>query len=275
MDAALAARLTLLRLAVAALLAAAPALALAFGPLGHEIVAEIAARELDADTRAAVERLLGERASPGLREVSTWADRAREQPKYRDTASLHYINMPDGTCAYEPRRDCPGGRCVAGALARWVAVLGDARRADAERAEALRWVVHLVADLHQPMHVGRKADRGGNLVQLRLGRAGTNLHKVWDSDLLTESGRLRGRPWRAVDYADALRARGRPAADLAWSAGASAAWVRESCTLMRAAYPAQRRIGRDYVERHLPQLERRLAEAGYRLAALLDATLTP
>src|SRR5688572_18371585 len=158
--------------AFVAVLLASPAFA--FGPNGHEIVAEIASRELTPRARAEVERLLGDRASNAMRQWSSWPDGLREWPGYGSTGALHYLNFPRGECRYVPQRDCRNGKCVVGAIERFIAVL-ESRAPDRDRADALKWVIHLVGDVHMPLHAGWGHDRGGNDVQLRYRGEGWNL----------------------------------------------------------------------------------------------------
>ena len=243
--------------------------ALAFGPNGHEIVAEIASRELTPKARAEVERLLGDRASNAMRQWASWPDQLRVWPGYGSSGPLHYLNFPRGDCRYHARRDCRDGKCVVGALERFIGVL-DSRAPDRERADALKWVIHLVGDVHMPLHAGWGHDRGGNDVQLRYRGEGWNLHALWDSGLLKARGRLRGHA-----YAEALLREPRPRSELRWRGGAVERWAEESCAIVatQGFYPASARIDDAYVARHLPVLERRLVEAGLRLGALLNATL--
>jgi hypothetical protein len=249
-------------LALLALLAFAPPTT-AWGPRGHAIVAELAARELSPGARAEVGRLLGEDARDGLVRAATWPDAIRRWPGFGNTGPLHYVNFPRGECRYEAARDCPAGRCVVNGIAHFRAVLAS-DASDAVRADALRWVAHLVADVHQPLHATWGDDRGGNAVQLRFRGEGTNLHALLDSGLL----RTRGLAARA--YAEAIGPARRGAPD---AAGAEVAWAVESCALGRDAYPTGRQVDPSYVEKWRPILERRLALAASRLAALLDATL--
>lgn len=249
------------------LLAAAPARA--WGPLGHQTVAEIAARHLTPEATAMVEELLGDRAGPALREASTWADDLRAFEGLGMTAPYHYVNFPRGSCSYVARRDCPGGRCVVSAIERFSAQLrdGDSREA---RAAGLKWVLHLVADVHQPLHAGHAEDRGGNDFQVRWDGDGTNLHALLDSGLL----RARGR--RPVPFARELLER-LPAPDarqVRWTRDAPVRWAEESCRNVGAVYPASARIDDDYARRTRALLESRLLLAGLRLAAALNAAAT-
>ena len=255
--------------ALAALAFACPVFA--FGPLGHEVVAEIASRHLSPAARAEVERLLHDRASNAMRQWSGWPDDLREWPGYGSTAPLHYLNFPVNQCTYVPRRDCRNGKCVIGALERFVATAADRTLPDARRADALKWVIHLVGDVHMPLHAAWGYDRGGNDEQVQFRGDGMNLHKLWDSGLINT------RRLRAVPYSDDLLARPRHAFDTGWRAGSASRWAEESCRIVRdgAIYPEHPRIDRGYLDRNLPVIERRLLEAGTRLAAVLNTTLDP
>ena len=258
----------LARIVVLLAVFAASDVACAFGPLGHETVAEIASRQLNPRARAEVERLLGDRASNAMREVSGWADDVVHAQGHKELGPLHYVNFPRDTCRYDAARDCRDGRCAEAALVRYANVLATSRD-DAERAEALKWVIHLVADVHQPLHAGYADDRGAVNRQVQDGRKNTNLHSLWDSGLINKRG------MRAVPYADFLLQKPGPKVDATWSPRAPARWLEESCELIGGAriYDVGKRLDGGYVHRAQPVIERRLREAGFRLAALLNATL--
>jgi hypothetical protein len=242
----------------------------AWGPEGHRIVAELAQRHLDDAARTQVERLLAPEHTDRLADVATWADDLQDDPVHQAlwqaTRRQHYINFRDRSCAYRPPRDCPDGRCVVGALQHYVAVLGDRSQSDATRREALKFVVHFVGDVHQPLHAGYRDDKGGNTFQVQFQGKGSNLHRVWDSGLL----RSRGLDWRA--YAGQLDARG-PLALPPSASAPYAAWAAESCRLSAEVYPRGHVIDAAYVAAQRPLAERRLRVAGQRLAALLNRTL--
>lgn len=245
----------------------------AWGPEGHRIVAALAQRHLDPAAEAEVERLLAPEHTHQLADIANWADDLRSDPRqdalWKATRSMHYINMHDRRCHYQPPRDCPDGRCVVAALAHYVGVLGDARQSDAVRRQALKFVVHFVGDIHQPLHAGYRDDKGGNDYQVRFQGEGSNLHRVWDSGLLD----TRGLDWPA--YARRLDARGAVAlpAPIAPLDDPYAQWAEESCRLSRDIYPSGHVIDAAYADAERPLAERRLREAGERLADLLDATL--
>jgi len=154
--------------------------AFAWGADGHRLVAEEAEAHLSAASRAEVDRLLKLEPGATLRSISTWPDEVRSP----GTASWHYVNFPrDGNCTYVASRDCSNGACVVGAIEAQAAILSS-NAPDAERLTALKYVVHFVGDVHQPLHAGYADDKGGNTYQVQFGGRGTNLHSVWDSGLI-------------------------------------------------------------------------------------------
>jgi hypothetical protein len=259
---------------IAALLAAAPRPARAWGRLGHRASAQFAESLLTPRARAIIRDLL----EPGetLADAATWADEhSRDIP---GSAAWHYVNVPISAAHYDPR-DCARRGCVVSKIAEFRGVLADRRAPHARRRQALRFFVHFVQDLHQPMHVADRDDQGGNRLQLRYGRFdNTNLHQVWDSGLLRSRYRERDQPELVRDLAALAQ---RPEAR-GWTGGRIEDWADESLDLGRRAYrdPVTDRslrpgdeLGRDYEDAFLPQALERLARSGVRLADLLNAIL--
>jgi len=254
-----------LRLVLASLLMCQSSLVLAWGPAAHRMVGTLAEQQLTPAAQTETRRLLGGRS---LADVAPWADALRNDPAqrtlWRETAPLHYVNFTHESCRYVARRECPGGRCIVAGIERYAHVLGDRHRSDRERAEALRFLIHFVADVHQPLHAGHRPDRGGNRFQVRWNGRGTNLHAVWDSPVLASSGL----GWKA--HASALARRSRPRV-----AGQPAHWAEESCRIARdgGLYPQKRTLDDGYMARMRPLAERRVLEAARRLAELLNRNL--
>jgi hypothetical protein len=206
-------------------------------------------------------------------DVAVWADDIRD----RRTGPWHYVNVPFSAEGYVPSRDCLATGCAVSALEAATRVLRDGDSAR-DLADSLRWIVHLVADLHQPMHAGEGRDRGGNDTEVRLGRRRQpiNFHRLWDAEVV-EPLLARSDPLRA---AHALGQAVTPADATAWSAVPSpAAWASESHLLARALYgelatfPFDGRfilLPRDYPESQRARTATALSKAGVRLAALLD-----
>lgn len=235
---------------------------------GHRIVAAMAETRLSTPAAMEARRLLAVTGATSLADVATWADDLRdEEPPSalaKATAKMHYINFADASCAYDAARDCAGGRCVVAAIDRYASVLRDRSRSDAERAEALRFLVHFVGDVHQPLHAGYRTDRGGNTHQVQIGGKGSNLHAVWDHDLIAshDSG------WRKI--ALALQPSSRAVA-----VGTAREWAEASCRLTRDSgiYPQRRTIGVRYIESMRPLADERLQRASIALAAMLEQAL--
>lgn len=148
----------------------------AWGNEGHQIVALIADRHLTPVAKRKVQQLLALEPGATLASISTWADEHRSPA----TAAWHYVNLPKGNCRYDPARDCPDGRCVVAAIERQVAIYRSNANPE-EQLKALKYIVHLVADVHQPLHAGYADDKGGNTYQLQAFGRGTNLHALWDT----------------------------------------------------------------------------------------------
>ncbi|KAF1686450.1 endonuclease [Pseudoxanthomonas broegbernensis] len=253
---------------LAAVLAVAVVLpAQAWGPLGHRLVARLAEDGLTPQAQAGVARLLRGENAPGLAAIANWADELRgSDPQLgRRSARWHYVNIGDDGCRYRAARDCPGGDCLVDALDAQVRLLADTARSDAERLQALKFVVHLVGDAHQPLHAGHGHDRGGNTYQLNHRGRGTNLHAFWDSGLLN-TRRLDEDAWL-----ERLRALPQPPA--ASPPAGALAWALQSCRLVSQPgfYPQGHAIDAAYVDTYLPVAERQLRLAGAHLAAVLNA----
>lgn len=243
--------------------------AFAWGPATHRIVAELAERQLQPDVLAQIEPLLALSNARHLADIANWADDMREDPNRREfaraTARLHYVNFADSACRFEADRICKGGQCVVAAIKRYAATLGDRSRPLAERAEALRFLVHFVGDVHQPLHAGYRPDRGGNHMQVRIDGKGSNLHSVWDSKVTASAGLS----W--TRYAERLARQPR----IKDSDNDPVDWAEQSCRLTRDAgiYPDSRTIDSAYLTRMRPLAERQMRLAAARLAELLNRLL--
>jgi hypothetical protein len=284
-------RLLALSAALAALLVA-PA-AQAWSALGHRMVGALAERHLQPAVRAEVDTLLAGEPDPTLAGVATWADDLRntDAERFKATSRLHYVNTTDGTCRVVMERDCPDGQCVIGAIQTQRAILADRSQPLAARRDALKFLVHFVGDIHQPMHANNHPDKGGNDYQISLrtklepeayakknyvdGVMGTNLHSIWDYYILGEVGVDKpGHPGLGLKgYTAKLDAFPWPPEEGAVSQ--PEAWAAESCRLVdaRSLYPNGHVLDRTYLDAMRPLAEQRVRQAAWRLAKLLDDTL--
>ena len=179
------------------------------------------------------------------------------------------MNIGEHDCAYDIPRDCPGGNCVVEAIRTQTAILADTKRPRAERLQALKFVVHFVGDVHQPLHAGYGRDKGGNDVQVDWNNRGTNLHTLWDSRMLVTTGRS-----EAV-YLRHLRALPKPALGAIALPPPAAAWAEKSCRVVTQPdfYPRRAKLEQAYVDKHLPIAEQQLRAGGVALAAVLNKAL--
>jgi hypothetical protein len=247
----------------------APSPCLAWGPQGHEIIAAIALRELNTSARSQVAHLLG--GAVMMVHDSNWADEIREQR--RDTGRWHFVDIPLNASGYDARRDCRDQDCVVAQIENDLRILANRRLSDSVRAEALRFLIHFVADVHQPLHAEDNDDKGGNEVRVYLGRKRASLHRVWDSDVVDALGPDTDAVTDVVEHSIA------PAQRKAWAGGTPAQWANEAHAIARdQIYPPLRdrrelQLPRDYARREAAITQVQLAKAGVRLAWLLNTTL--
>jgi hypothetical protein len=249
-----------------------PALGHAWGQAGHRIVGEVAQRHLNPTARAEVESLLREFEPPGagLASVSTWADEIKRDPAWDHTRPWHYSDLPaDNTDGYVAARDCAAGGCVVEAILRSRDVLANETASRREKSMALKFLVHFVGDIHQPLHVGRSEDNGGTDIHVRHGGERRTLHWVWDVALVTELWPI----WE--DGAELIRQhlQGRPGLAEQWSTTDVVAWANESHRLaLETAYQIRHggAVDPEYIRRCMPVARLQLARGGVRLAAMLN-----
>jgi hypothetical protein len=244
-----------------------PLPAAAWAPEGHQIVAAIAARELTPNARAQIGALLGGKPDALMILDASWADEIRQQRP--ETNSWHYVNIELGSRGYDMGRDCPGGDCVVAQIERDAALLSDPRAPAPARKEALLFLIHFVADIHQPLHAADRNDKGGNSTLVRLRGKQLSLHQVWDQDVVTVMGNDSERI--AADIARQLT----PQQKAQLAKGTPTDWANESFALASTEIYGKLPSGRinlppDYSRRELSVTRLQLARAGLRLAAMLN-----
>jgi len=174
----------LARISLALLAVCWSSLAIAWDDFGHRMVVKLTYLKLDPDVRNKVDDLLGGGVEAFV-EASRSAD--RNKALRPDTRPWHYVNIPLGAQGYDRERDCPTSNCIVEKLQQFVEVLKSDTATKPEKQEALRFVLNLVADIHQPLHCADNKDRGGNDVALVWQKRKTNLYEVWDHYVLTNT----------------------------------------------------------------------------------------
>jgi S1/P1 Nuclease len=248
----------------------------AWGPEGHSIVAEIAQRHLSPAAASKVHDVLGGNIS--LASIASWADDARELvPK---SYNWHFVDIPLDATNYDPARDCqdlPRGDCVINAIARNKMVLADAQASPKDRQEALKFIVHFIGDVHQPLHTV-KDYVGGNefpvtffVDPVKKKRETTNLHSVWDNNLIKVT------VWDWGAYVTRIEEGWLPGKDVeTLSGGSPVDWALAAHKIavdVAFTVAINADLGEDYLQLTRPQVDQQLGLAGLRLARTLNEIL--
>lgn len=235
---------------------------MAWGQTAHRAAAQVAEHYFSPGTRIAVSEILGRER---LARASTWPDFMRADPSefWQETANpLHYVTVPDGE-VYSEALAPPEGDAYT-ALAQFSQTLRDPDATPDEKALALRFVVHIIADLHQPLHVGNGNDRGGNDFAVTYFGETRNLHQVWDSGMVDR--------WQLsyTELTDWLLDDITPERFESWNEPDPIVWITESAALRQQIYPEDRDLFWKYDFAWKETAEMRVAQAGVRIAAYLN-----
>lgn len=261
--------------------------ALAWGPTGHRAVAQVAERYLDSGAMLKAYTILGNKSLP---RVATWADEIKSEPaQYSHTYNWHYTDWPDHN--HEHDESASTGKLV-GAIREQLEVLKNVNATQEQKAFALKFVIHLVGDLHMPFHVGNGVDRGGNACKVLFHNEPVNLHLLWDEKMID---------FTKLSFTElALYVfQGRTKEEIkGWRTGDLVDWARESKQLRASIYPENvkpvteplsvrqycrtditvakedmPKLAYDYSYQFMPVVEQRIFQAGLRLAILLNEAL--
>ncbi len=230
----------------------------AWGPTGHRVTGHIAQKYLNKKAKKALHRILG---GQSLAMVSTWMDEVRSDSAYDYMADWHWVTIPDGQ-TYEQAEKNPNGDIIM-TIERIIEELKTRKLTPRDEAERIKILVHLVGDLHQPLHVGRGNDRGGNDIRVMWFRAESNLHRVWDSDMIDDT---------RLSYTELAESLLLPADSLrkAWQNTSVRQWAYESMNFRKQVYDTgNSRLGYAYSYKYFHIVRQRLLQAGIRLAGIL------
>ena len=263
----------------------------AWGPEGHAIIADIAEAHLTDAARSKLQTLLALENHSHLDEVSSWPDAIRFD--HPTTGPGHYVDIPLAETKYDANRDCPREACIVVKLAEFTHQLANPTADDQSRLEALKWVVHLVGDIHQPLHAEDNDDKGGNKIELSYFNKPTNFHAVWDSGIIVHALDLHPGPHFTFDHDEVRTAAMELDKGISawhreqWSAPGMVSsinvlavdWAEQSHVQAQKAYadlpPSRRPNGwsEQYQEKAWPIAQMQLERAGVRLAEVLNEAL--
>lgn len=252
---------------LSAVMAAISLMLVSWGVTGHRVIGKVAENHLTPKAKAAIEDLLGDQT---LADVSTWADEVRGQPEYRQTAPWHFLNLPLGLSydQFQKKVEGMGPGNVCGALIKCEHGLIYPSTPRGEKIEDFKFIVHFVGDIHQPMHISRAEDKGGNTIQLNHDGNGTNLHALWDTKLLEHQGLSYIQLAEKYDHVSATQIK-------QWQSDPLVKWIWESYEISSKLYAEVdgmkgRTIDNSYYEAHIGIIQERIEKAGIRLAGVLN-----
>lgn len=233
-----------------------------WGITGHHTIGLIAQKHLSKKARKKLRTLLKHES---LAVISVWMDEERANPKYKHTFDWHWVDIPaDKT--YETSEKNPNGDIIE-TINRLIDELEKGGLSEEQEIINLKMLVHLVGDLHMPLHVGTGKDAGGNYRKVRWFGDDTNLHTVWDTSIIDHKRFSYTELAAAIDHTD------EPMLIEKWQSEGIMTWVNESIEFRDKAYldiPEDDYLGYDYIYNHWPVIQLRLHQAGVRLAGILN-----
>lgn len=230
-----------------------------WGPTGHRVTGWIAEKYLTKKARKAIEeRLHGQ----SLAMASTWMDEVRSDSTFNYMVDWHWVTIPD-SLSYEQTVKNPNGDIIA-TLRRVIQALKSKKLTHDEEVMYLKILIHLTGDIHQPLHVGARDDKGGNDVKVMWFHTPSNLHRVWDSDIIDDS---------RLSYTELAKSLPVPseAQRREWQGASVEEWAFESQSYQPQVYDyGNGRLGYRYAYLNFPIIRSRLLKAGVRLAGILN-----
>ena len=232
-----------------------------WGSVGHRTVGAIAEKHLTRKAKKQINKIL---QNESLAFVSTFGDEIKSDNRYREFYTWHYVNFPFNT-KYEDSNKNPKGDIVTG-INKCIAVLKDKNTSKEDQVFYLKFLVHLIGDLHQPLHVGKSEDKGGNDFQVQWHKKGTNLHRVWDSNMITS--------WNMsyTELANSARDLNKQQIE-AIKKGTVLDWTYETQKLAIQVYNSAKigeKLSYKYSYEHFGTVRSQLQKSGIRLAKILN-----
>ena len=233
---------------------------LAWGVTGHRVIGEVAESHLSEKAKLKVAEILGDMT---LAEVSTWMDDIKSDHNYDSLKVWHYTTIPDGKTYLDVKPNAKGD--VVQGIRSMVAGLKSGNLSENQEREYLRILVHLVGDVHQPLHVGNGKDRGGNDIKVSWFWKSSNLHRVWDSGMIDR---------KQYSYTELTNLVNHPQVNEIkdWQATRIEDWANECLIFRDGIYdlPSDKKISFEYMYAHWETVKKQLLKGGVRLAGILN-----
>lgn len=233
--------------------------AFAWGPTGHRATGWIAEKYLNKKARAAINKILH---GQSLAMASTWMDEVRSDSTYRFMDDWHWVTVPFGQ-TYDQTKKNPNGDIIS-TIERVIAELKSKKLTQEQQVLNIKILIHLIGDIHQPLHVGGKSDRGGNDVKLSWFGNNSNLHRVWDSDMIDET---------KLSYTELAQSLDKPSEQelKTWQRASVRDWSVESQGYEKQVYDTGNgKLGYRYSYLYYHIVRHRLLQSGVRLAGVLN-----
>ncbi|MEX1191881.1 MAG: S1/P1 nuclease [Brumimicrobium sp.] len=232
----------------------------AWGMLGHRVVGEVASKHLSRKADRNIKKILGHQT---LAEVSNWMDDIKSDHAYDSLKPWHYTTIPDGM-KYKDTDPNPEGDVIYG-INFLVEKLKSGLLTKELECEYLKLLVHLVGDIHQPLHVGNGEDRGGNDVKVEWFWEPSNIHRVWDSGMIQS---------KRYSYTELTKIINHPSKEEVKELQSTSVvdWAHEAMTFRDGIYdlPEDKEINYEYRYKHWDTMKSQLMKGGVRLAGLLN-----
>lgn len=235
----------------------------AWGQTGHRAIAQIAIQHLDKKTKKELFKIMGHES---LVEASTWMDEIRSDSTWDHTRTWHYVTIPDGETYADTDKEEKGD--VVEAIERMKAILKDDSKNKEEKRNAVAMLVHMIGDIHQPLHVGNGTDKGGNDVKIKWFYDKSNLHRIWDSEMIDSKQYSYSELAKLVDHPHDVAIGNLDNTDIS-------IWLSEAVALRPQVYKLtnEEYLSYEYMYENWHTVEEQIEKAGRRLASVLNEVL--
>ena len=252
-------RLLFIRTASVLLMIFSSSVSLAWGPTGHRVTGWIAEQHISKKVKKELARILDDQS---LAMASTWMDEIRSDSSYDYTSDWHWVTIPEGLTYQQSEKNKNGD--LLQTIERLTSALKSKSLTTSEEREYLKMLIHLIGDIHQPLHVGGGNDRGGNDIKVTWFRRQSNLHRVWDSDMIDDT---------RLSYTELAASLEKPDAATvsSWQKSDIYSWAKESMRYRESVYRYGRGdLGYKYAYENFHIVRHRLLQAGIRIAGVLN-----